>query len=86
MFLYFAYNSKIKKAYAYTLYVNREEGNQYNDLKHYVPNKFWFYLAGDSFNQQFEGTMLNWNLNFGDGAFTNKPKTAISAWPYEPTQ
>jgi hypothetical protein len=27
VFLYFAYNSKVKKAYAYTLYVNREEGN-----------------------------------------------------------
>lgn len=84
-FLYFGYNYKERKAFGYALYYTREDSAQYNDLKHFVPNKFWFYLGGgDKFNPGFEGTLYNWNLHLGDGAFSNKPKTFIEVWPYEP--
>jgi len=49
-YLYFGYNLKLRKAYCYALYINREDSGQYNELKHFVPNKFWFYLGNDGFN------------------------------------
>jgi hypothetical protein len=84
VYLYFGYTSRKRIAFAYALYTNREDSFQFNDLKHFVPNKFWFYLGADGINQPFEGGMFNWNLHIGDGSFTVKPKSLVELWPYEP--
>ncbi|CAD8140693.1 unnamed protein product [Paramecium octaurelia] len=86
VYLYFGYSSKFRKGFAYALYLNREDSFQFNGLKHFVPNQFWFYLGADGFNQPFEGTMYNWNLHIGEGSFNIKPKSQIELWPYEPKQ
>lgn len=46
-YLYFGYNLKLRKAICYTLFINREDSATYEGLKHFVPNKFWFYLGND---------------------------------------
>ena len=74
-FIYFGYSLKQRKAFGYTLYYTREDSAQFNDLKHFVINKFWVYIAGcDKFTPGFEGTLYNWNVHLGEGSFTNKPK------------
>lgn len=74
----------MRRGFAYALYLNREDSFSFDGLKHFVPNKFWFYLGADGFNQPFEGTLFNWNLRIGDGCFNVKPKSTIEIWPYEP--
>lgn len=83
IFLYFGYSLKTRKAFAYTLYTKREDSNLFSGLKHFVPNKLWFYLGADGLNKQFEGAMFDWNLYFGDGAFTQKPRTLVKQMPYD---
>lgn len=83
-FVYFGYTSVTRKAFAYTLFTNKENSYQFIDLKHFIPNKFWLYLASDKFYPTFDGVLYDWNLYLGDGAFTMKPRGFIEIWPYEP--
>ena len=61
-----------------------EDSQLYSDIKHFVPNKFWFYLGNDKIYSQFEGWFFRWNLHFGQGSFNIKPQTFIDEWPYDP--
>ncbi|KAM3126835.1 hypothetical protein pb186bvf_021070 [Paramecium bursaria] len=66
------------------LEIEEKDNVQFNDLKHFVINKFWVYIAGcDKITPGFEGTLYNWNVHL-EGSFTNKPKQLIEVWPYEP--
>lgn len=83
-FIYMGYNWRQRLSFAYALYYDREDSMQIKEVKHYIPNQFWFYLGNDKVYPQFEGLMAHWYLNVGKGAFTMKPKELVQFWPYEP--
>ncbi|CAD8058815.1 unnamed protein product [Paramecium sonneborni] len=84
VFVYFGYQFKSKQAFAFTLFLNHQDSAQFNNIKHFVPNQFFFYLSNDGYYPIFDGSLFDWNLYFGDGAYTNKPRQIINQWPVEP--
>lgn len=46
-YLYFGYNWRQRKAYAFVRFYDREDSFKYEGVKHFIPNKFWLYLGND---------------------------------------
>lgn len=69
-FMYFGFNWRAKKAYAYIKFMKGVDSTPFLELNHYVPNHLWYYLGSDKIYPQFEGTLANWNLHLGTGSYT----------------
>lgn len=78
VFVYFGYNLKLKQAFAFTLFEHNQDSALFNNIKHFVPNQFWFYLTNDGFYPIFDGNLFDINLHFGEGSYTTKPRLIIN--------
>ena len=85
VFVYMGFNWKTRKAYGYVRFMRGVDSVQFENANHYVPNQFYIYIGNDRIVPSFWGTMQNWKLYFGDGAYTTKPDDLIESWPYDPT-
>jgi hypothetical protein len=47
IFVYFGYSPIDKKAYAYSIFPNREQGEMFEEVRHVVPKDFFLYLIKD---------------------------------------